>query len=379
MARYRFRVGVLRWLPSIALVVPWLFGPVAPSTELRIRDAAGPVAFRLLDWETVHLGERLGRLWSGLVGDDRLGASDAATLRAYFERGAPRDRMRPTAEIAMEHAVADAYRQAGLDRAAPLLADRVFPPVLVALTPPPNVLVIAPRTELRVLESVVLNAMDTAAQERLEDSADSTGVSSLVAPIGGLATYPSMVLDEDAPDRVLTSVAHEWLHQYLVFYPLGTGYWTNQETREINETTADMVGQEIGSQLVAGLDLAPTEAPVPPSPEPSAAPPFDFRAFMRQTRLQTEQLLAAGQVEAAEAYMRARRDELRQHGYIIRKLNQAYFALYGSYGGGFAASPANPIPDLLGQLRARSGSLGEFVIRVRSITTVEQLRASAQA
>ena len=42
--------------------------------------------------------------------------------------------------------------------------------------------------------------------------------------------------------------------------------------------------------------------------------------------------------------MRARRDELQQHGYQIRKLNQAYFALYGSYGDGFAASPANPIP-----------------------------------
>ena len=360
-------------------MLPWLVGPLAPSTELRIRDAAGPVAFRLLDWETVHLGERLGRLWSGLVGDDRLGASDAATLRAYFARGAPRDRLRSTAEVAMEHAVADTYRQAGLDRSAPLLADRVFPPVLVALTPPPNVLVTAPRTELRVLQSVVLNAMDTAAQERLEDSADSTGVSSLVAPIGGLATYPSMVLEEDAADRVLSSVAHEWLHQYLVFYPLGTGYWSNQETREINETTADMVGQEIGGQLAAGLDLNRPEPPAASSTGQPAAAPFDFRAFMRETRLQTEQLLAAGQVEAAEAYMRARQAELRQHGYIIRKLNQAYFALYGSYGGGFAASPANPIPDLLRQLRERSGSLGEFVIRMRSITTVEQLRSAAQA
>ena len=86
--------------------------------------------------------------------------------------------------------------------------------------------------------------MDIAAQERLEASADSTGVSSLVAPIGGLATYPSMVLDEDTPEHVLAAVAHEWVHQYLVFYPLGAGYWNSQETREINgrklATTAEL-------------------------------------------------------------------------------------------------------------------------------------------
>jgi hypothetical protein len=101
---------------------------------------------------------------------------------------------------------------------------------------------------------------------------------------------------------------------------------------------------------------------------------FDFRAFMRATRQRTEELLAANQVEQAEAYMRARRDELQQHGYKIRKLNQAYFALYGSYGGGFAASPGNPIPNLLRQLREGSGSLAEFIFAVRDVTTVNQLR-----
>jgi hypothetical protein len=96
---------------------------------------------------------------------------------------------------------------------------------------------------------------------------------------------------------------------------------------------------------------------------------------MRATRLRTEQLLAAGQVDEAEAYMRARRDELVPHGYTIRKLNQAYFALYGSYGGGAAASPTNPIPDLLRELRTRSGSLAEFIFQVRGVTTVAELRA----
>ena len=101
---------------------------------------------------------------------------------------------------------------------------------------------------------------------------------------------------------------------------------------------------------------------------------FDFRAFMRDTRQQVEQMLAAGQVDEAEAYMRVQRDELERHGYAIRKLNQAYFAMYGSYGNGYAASPANPIPGLLRQLREQSASLGDFLTRVRTVTTVEELR-----
>src|SRR5260370_24428919 len=168
--------------------------------------------------------------------------------------------------------------------------------------------------------------MDVPAQERLEASADSTNVSSLVAPIGGLATYPSMVLDE-APDRVLPAAAHEWLHQYLIFYPLGRGYWNSQETREINETTAEMIGQEVGGRLAESLGLAPKSAPTAPR---ATQPAFDFRAFMRDTRAQTDHFLNDGQVAEAEGYMRTRRDELEQHGIQIRKLNQAYFALYGS-------------------------------------------------
>ena len=98
---------------------------------------------------------------------------------------------------------------------------------------------------------------------------------------------------------------------------------------------------------------------------------------MRETRQQTEQLLAAGRVDEAEAYMRNRRDELQQHGYSIRKLNQAYFALYGSYGESFAASPSNPIASLLHKLRDQSPTLGDFAVSVRGITTVAELRQAA--
>ena len=220
--------------------------------------------------------------------------------------------------------------------------------MLVNLTAHRMCSVTAPRTELRVISSSVLA---THGRRRPRNGSrrppTDTDVSSLVAPIGGLATYPSMVLDNDSPEQVLSAVAHEWLHQYLIFYPLGAGYWRRQETREINETTADWSARRSAPESPVELGLAQR----PPAPHGSLRPgsgrAFDFRAFMRETRQQTEQMLAAGQVDAAEAYMRVQRDELERHGYQIRKLNQAYFALYGSYGDGFAASPANPIPGLL--------------------------------
>src|SRR5205085_5038340 len=180
-----------------------------------------------------------------------------------------------------EREVAQSYRDAGVTRSEPLPLASVFPPVLLVLTPPPNVLVISPRSELRVTGSSVLQAMDVGEQEQLEASADSTGISSLVAPIGGIATYPSMVLEDDSAQRVLASVAHEWLHQYLIFYPLGAQYWNSQETREINETTAEMVGQEVGTHLAESLQLnPPPRAPSQAPPQPASGS-FEFRAFMR--------------------------------------------------------------------------------------------------
>ncbi len=369
-------VGVnwLRWLPSVVLLLPWLFSAPAPSNADRIRDAASPEAFSLLDWETRHVAADLGPLVSGLITPAQSQDPDAATLRAYFADQPAREGLRPGAQAAIQRLISQAYVDHGLKQAQPLPTPGLFPPVLAVLTPPPNVLVIAPRTELRVVGSSVLQPMDVTAQEQLETSADSTGVSSLVAPIGGLATYPSMVLDDDSAQRVLAAVAHEWMHQYLIFYPLGQGYWNSQETREINETTAELVGQEIGTEITNAVGLAAPPTASSPPPARRGRPTFDFTGFMRETRQQTEQLLAKGRVDDAEAYMRARRDELQQHGYYIRKLNQAYFALYGSYGDSFAASPANPIPGLLHKLRDQSPSLGDFALKVRGITTVAELR-----
>ncbi len=69
--------------------------------------------------------------------------------------------------------------------------------------------------------------------------------------------------------------------------------------------------------------------------------------------------------------MRTRRDELRERGYAIRKLNQAYFAFHGSYGD--AAAGASPIPGRLQRLRERSTSVADFLRRVGQLTSAADL------
>ena len=147
---------------------------------------------------------------------------------------------------------------------------------------------------------------------------------------------------------------------------------TDLEVVIVPDATRDELPPDFPFRLVSAAELwGPAQAQGAAQP----APGFDFRAFMRATRLHVEELLGQGQVDEAEGYMRAQRDEVQRHGYATRKQNQAYFAIYGSYGGGPAASPRNPIPDLLRQMRERSDSLSDFVFQVRDVTTVDQLRA----
>ena len=95
---------------------------------------------------------------------------------------------------------------------------------------------------------------------------------------------------------------------------------------------------------------------------------------MHTTRVKTDELLAAGKIEEAEAYMEARREIFWQNGYTIRKLNQAYFAFHGAY----ADIPAfeNPIGNAIQSLRDSSPSLEAFLKTVSSYTGPQDLGIS---
>jgi hypothetical protein len=199
-----------------------------------------------------------------------------------------------------------------------------------------------------------------------------------------------MIMNTSDLNWLVEVIAHEWTHNFLTLRPLGMIYDTSPALRSINETTADLAGRELGLAVIRRYypEFLPEEeaAPAPESPEPPApeAPRFSFRKEMHQTRITVDALLAKGKVDAAEAYMEARRRFFWDHGYLIRKLNQAYFAFYGAYndvsagGSASGAAGADPIGPAVVALREKSASLGQFLNRISWMTSFEQLQRAAQ-
>jgi len=267
----------------------------------------------------------------------------------------------------------------------------LFPPVKIRFTELPLLLVISQRAQITRERDVELEAgIPIPEQEELEARVDglSEEKRSLVTAIGGLSAYPAMILEADSLIWLVDTFAHEWTHHHLIFFPLGQHYEQSSEMTGINETVASIVGREIGRRVI--LRYYPELASqLPPLPAPPEAPPmttgelvwpdeppaarFDFGREMRITRLRVDELLAEGKVEEAEAYMEARRLIFVEQGYALRKLNQAYFAFYGSY----ATNPsaANPLGGQLEWLRGQSPTLRGFLRQVSSFSRYEDLLA----
>ncbi len=284
--------------------------------------------------------------------------------------------VRPDVQAIIQRQISDAVRDAGINLqwSFPRF-DIYFPPVDFELTPLPNVLLISPRDKIRVEDSLLLKAPLSAEQkDRIEAKAEKLGYAALVDDIGGVATYPAMVVDSSDIEFTITAAAHEWTHHYLFMRPLGRRYGDDYNMRTLNESTADIVGEEIGDKVLALYGITrQKEQPdrrASPRPDPNA---FSFNREMRQIRLAVDDYLARGEVDQAEQFMRERQQFLASHGYYIRKLNQAYFAFHGSYSGGAASS--SPIAGQLTQLRQNYPTLGEFARAVSGVSDYAEFSA----
>ena len=98
---------------------------------------------------------------------------------------------------------------------------------------------------------------------------------------------------------------------------------------------------------------------------------LDFGSLIRETRVTVDRLLVDGEVEQAEAYMEDQRRLLTESGHPIRKLNQAYFAFYGTYAHGPAS--VDPIGPQIRRLRELSEDVGEFLTLAGSVTSSDNL------
>lgn len=308
-------------------------------------------------------------------------AAATAEVRARREQARQEIAVRqPIAEAIMEEQIGVV-----LARDASGILGQPSPIVGIHITSLPHVLVVSLRERVTIIyQEGLVPGITADVASALEEKVDRTfGVSSLVTSIGGMASWPAMILEYPDLAWWLEVTAHEWVHHYLLFFPLGWEYG-HREARVINETVASIVGQEVARRTLARYypDLVPKGEPFyekeesPPLRQESAEPPaFDFRAEMYKTRVRVDWLLLHGRIEETEAYMERRRQVFREHGYSIRKLNQAYFAFYGSYADEPGAAGADPIGPAVRRLWRQTRDLRRFLHQARNVTSLEELEA----
>jgi hypothetical protein len=304
---------------------------------------------------------------------------------------ARQDSLGPLAEAVLQSQVSEALAELNLTTSG-----QPLPPVLYHSSPTPLALIVSPRNHIHQIANIsVLPALALDEQIELEDEvAHSLDVSTLIVPIGGVGVYPTMVTETTNLPWLLSTISHEWSHNYLNVRPLGLNYSKTPQLRTMNETTANIVGDEVG-QLVqqkhypellvsarsfsASLNsLSFNESSLFPGHAEDPAP-FDFRAQMHETRVTVDQLLVENKIEEAESYMEKRRQLFWENGYLLRKLNQAYFAFHGAYAdvpGGAAGE--DPVGPAVRALREQSDSLADFINTIAWMTSFEQLQQSVK-
>ena len=403
------RLG-LRRRALLALALAALLLPGADTVRLTpARAVALDYVFSVGRWEAANFADKwLHLLWEALPGnkptrEERLAGLDEYLLTArlvqkeedrlegrYLRRGTAtalgsggrelpgsreyldelvetREGLRASAEEATEAEISAVLEQEGLDSRLGL----IFPPVDLRFGRPPTILITSPRDRIRVIGSLLLEPdLDVFERDRLEKKLlQEHDLSALVDDLAGLATYPTLVSELHTLRALLLIGAHEWLHAYFFFRPLGRGYWSSQEMVTINETVADLAGREIGDAAFArmGGDLSISASRYLSGEERDPI----FTREMRQTRQGVDKLLSEGKVEEAEEYMKARWWFLRLGGYRLRKLNQAYFAFRGRYAEGSAS--VSPIGDQNKELRSLLPDVGSFVRAVSRVSSPQDL------
>jgi hypothetical protein len=381
----RARGGLSRGMRAgiVACVALLAFALLAGA--LAIRDARLGDRFDVMQWQrTAAANKWLWHIGAPLRNDP----SPEEALAQYFmlsNRDTLEARaLRPAVEAAIEGRIDAVLQEMGFAARGIRVPGSVFPPVNVQLVSPPRILVESPRAEIRRVRTELLRPDLTSAdavrieresEERRPDRA------ALVVGVGGLATYPAIVNAHRSYETTVATAAHEWAHHYLVFYPLGYRYFGSQEAQVINETVADVIGEEVARAVLErwGDPTRPEEEPTPePVPAeadleeaveetPEAEEAFDYFAVLRSLRLDVDALLEEGRVEEAEQRMGEVRDELAEQGFHFRRINQAFFAWFGTYAG--RPDSVDPLGGQIAEIRDRAGTLPEFVRLIQAVST----------
>ncbi len=379
--------------------VTWTLGALVrklSQAALEVDSYLPPVEQRQLVLDYLELKNQANQLeneLTWLIADPEQSGDQARQVALQGELArltAQREDLAPYVEQVLQHQLDSALMELDMS-----LGGQLVPPVLFRSEPNSYALIVSPRDEIRQQANIMLVrglTLDeiTSLESAIEASVD---VSALVVGIGGVGLYPSMIIESGNIDWLIHVIGHEWTHNYLFLRPLGLAYSSSPELTTINETIADLSGDEIQretfrlfypellpqepAQGVQGTTVSAGSSGQVAAP-PGEPPPFDFRAEMHTTRLEVDRLLAEGKVEQAEEYMESRRAFFWENGYQIRRLNQAYFAFHGSYAaepGGAASQEGVDLGAELRELKARTASYRDFMHLVAWRWRLEQFEA----
>ena len=326
----------------------------------------------------------LSRLYADASITDKEKATEAVReeLEKLYER---QNKIAPLAEAILQDQISQVLAEIHLTAAG-----QPIPNVWYHSTPLPMAMIVSPRDHIEQTANISVDTdLTVDDQVKLEDDiTQGLNVSTLIVQIGGIGVYPTMVMRTDYFSWQVSTVVHEWTHNFLSARPLGMLYGETPELRIMNETTASIVENELGPlviqrfypQLASPADLwraAASPASFYGTPPREDPPPIDFRAEMHTTRVRADELLAEGKIEEAETYMEERRQFFWKNGYAIRKLNQAFFSFYGAYAdvpGGPAGE--DPVGPAVRALRAQSASLTDFLNRISWMRSFDELLAA---
>ncbi len=320
--------------------------------------------------------DELTRIFSDPAVADPMAASAAVRADLAALRRSQAERQNLVESILQEQVSAEIRREGFA------VGGEVVPPVLFRFTPIPMGLIVSPRNAIRQDANIqLLPGLTLEQQIMLEKETERRlDVSALVVPFGGLGTFPTMIMESSWTAWVVEAVAHEWTHIYLSLTPLGMGYETSPELRTINETAASLVGKAIGGLVVQ--HNYPEWASVLQDDSTGGGlaaprPAFDYRHEMFVTRVETDRLLGLGLIDKAESYMEQRRRFFAENGYVIRRLNQAFFAFYGTYADSPGERGEDPVGPAVVNLFELCPSPGAFLRIISQVTSLAQLQALA--
>ena len=192
--------------------------------------------------EVLRLADRVDRADFGLTEEPEL-EDLRARLQALREE---REALEPEIEETLEAAISETLKVEGVSSTF-IGFELLWPPVDFHFDDLPKLLVLSRRDHIATIRSTLLEPeITTEEREALEDAIARRDLSALVVSIGGVATYPSLIREGTQVRWALRIAAHEWTHHYLAFHPLGRAYYNNGDMTTLNESVADVVGDEIG-------------------------------------------------------------------------------------------------------------------------------------